>query len=166
MSREICVGLFVAAAASVLLRRATKRRWQCQACGDGAEGGDGASRAACPPRVAAQQLDARFFATKDPDGNLRINTRFIDMFLRWGCGRHLLGLGLFPNVQEITESMACLEAVREHLAGLVSLSCPAVCAVVVGDGRTPRTGALLAMRTKWHVVSIDPALHGLQPPRC
>ena len=40
----------------------------------------------------------------------------------------------------------------------------AMVAVVIGDGRTPRTAALLSMRTKWHVISIDPALHGLEPP--
>ena len=110
-----------------------------------------------------QNLDPRFFAHRDAEGNLRLSTRFIDTFLRWECGRYLLGLGLFPNVQEITESMACLEAIREHLH-FVSLSDPDVCIVVVGDGRTPRTAALMAMRTKWQVVSIDPALHGLQPP--
>ena len=108
-------------------------------------------------------LDPRFFAHRDSEGNLRLSTRFIDSFLRWECGRYLLGLGLFPNVQEITESMACLEAIREHLH-FVSMSNPDVCIVVVGDGRTPRTAALMAMRTKWQVVSIDPALHGLQPP--
>lgn len=110
-----------------------------------------------------QPLDPRFFARRDTEGNLRLSTRFIDTFLRWECGRYLLGLGLFPNVQEITESMACFEAIREHLP-FVSLSDPDVCAVVVGDGRTPRTAALLALRTKWQVVSVDPALHGLQTP--
>ena len=39
---------------------------------------------------------------------------------------------------------------------------PTVLCIVVGDGRTPRTAALLAMRTRWSVVSIDPALHGLE----
>jgi len=43
----------------------------------------------------------------------------------------------------------------------LSLRDPNVVAVVVGDGRTPRTAALLAMRTRWTVWSIDPALHGL-----
>ena len=33
----------------------------------------------------------------------------------------------------------------------------------MGDGRTPRTAALLAMRTRWTVLSVDPALEGLLP---
>lgn len=119
-----------------------------------------ASRGARRPAAARQELDPRFFAPRDAAGNLAINPRFIDTFLRWECGRFLLGLGLFPNVQEITESMACVEALREHLPEVL-LTDRDVVAVVVGDGRTPRTGALLAMRTKWACVSVDPALHGL-----
>ena len=38
------------------------------------------------PRPGPQLLDPRFFAARDDAGNLRINTRFIDMFLRWECG--------------------------------------------------------------------------------
>ena len=110
-----------------------------------------------------QYLDPRFFAMRDTDGNLTINPRFVDTFLRWECGRYLLGLGLFPNTQEITESMACLEAVNEHLGDLIATTNAKVCAIVIGDGRTPRTGALLAMRTKWTVISVDPALDGLVP---
>ena len=105
----------------------------------------------------------RFFAPRDKDGNLSINLRFIDSFLRWDCGRLLLGMGLFPNTQEISESMACLETIHERLSAVVSRSNEDVVAIVVGDGRTPRTAALIAMRTKWRVVSIDPALHGLEP---
>ena len=59
--------------------------------------------------------------------------------------------------------MACLQAATEHLAGIVSPSDADVIALVIGDGRCPRTGALLAMRTKWTVLSVDPALDGLLP---
>jgi len=107
-------------------------------------------------------LAARFFVEKDAEGCLPINLRFVDTFLRWRCGRELLAMELFPNTKEITESMACLEVVSEELGSIVSLTDPTCTAVVVGDGRTPRTGALLAMRTRWaKIVSIDPALHGL-----
>lgn len=107
--------------------------------------------------------DPRFFAAKDKEGLLCINTRLIDTFLRWECGRMLLNINLFPNTQEISESMACLAAVTEHLCdgGEELLADPDVVALVVGDGRAPRTAALVAMRTKWQVVSIDPALNGL-----
>ena len=37
------------------------------------------------------------------NGVQRINLRYIDNFLRWGCGRALLEMGLFPNTKEITE---------------------------------------------------------------
>ena len=111
----------------------------------------------------AQHNDPRFFAAKDEHGLLPLNPRFLDSFLRWECGRTLLGMNLFPNAQEITESMACLAAITEALGEGCTAETDAI-AVVIGDGRTPRTAALLAMRTKWQVVSIDPALDGLQPP--
>lgn len=34
--------------------------------------------------------------------------------------------------------------------------------VIVGDGTTPRLGALLAVMTKWECISIDPALREIQ----
>jgi len=96
---------------------------------------------------SAMHGDPRFFAAKDADGLLRINTRLIDTFLRWECGRALLSMNLFPNVQEISESMACLAAVTERCdGGEAQLADPNVVAIVVGDGRAPRTAALLAMR--------------------
>ena len=115
-----------------------------------------------PKDATPQHGDPRFFAAKDASGLLSINPRLIDTFLRWECGRTLLGMNLFPNMQEISESMACLAAVTEQLAdGQPLLADSDVVAIVIGDGRTPRTAALLAMRTRWTVVSIDPALHGL-----
>jgi hypothetical protein len=53
--------------------------------------------------------------------------------------------------------MGCVDAVTS----VVEASDMDVAIIVIGDGRTPRTAALLAMRTKAQVVSIDPALHGL-----
>lgn len=66
--------------------------------------------------------------------------------------------------KEITESMsvvlAALDAAKE--AGIErkdsSISC-----LVVGDGRSPRTGALVALLTGWEVTSIDPALRQVGP---
>ena len=89
----------------------------------------------------------------------------MDRFLRWECGRHLLGLGLFPDAKEISESVACLQAVLEHCAQhAFSPASGDTLVVCVGDGRTPRTAALVAMRSRWDCVSIDPALAGLEPP--
>ena len=112
-------------------------------------------------RQPRQQLNPRFFAARNAEGNLAINPRFLDAFLRWDCGRQLLGMGLFPNAQEITESMACLETIRERLPE-VKFTSDDVVVVVIGDGRSPRTAALMALRTRWNVLSIDPALHGLE----
>jgi hypothetical protein len=117
-------------------------------------------------------LSGRYVADVDAAGLLRIDLKHVDTFLSWRCGRELLAMGLFPGAisQEISESMACLAAATTGVGGGgggggggAGLSCrdASVVCVVVGDGRTPRTAALLAMRTRWRVVSVDPALHGL-----
>jgi len=90
---------------------------------------------------------------------------YLDRFLRWECGLMLQELALFPNAKEITESVACLQALEKH--GAAPLSEANTLCAVVGDGSTPRTAALLAMRSKWRrVVSVDPALAGLPLPGC
>ena len=106
-----------------------------------------AAAAASEPRSTSgtQHGDPRFFADKDGSGLLRVNPRLIDTFLRWECGRTLLSMNLFPNVQEITESMACLAALTEHLGDQVA-SEDDVVAVVIGDGRSPRTAARCSAR--------------------
>ena len=123
----------------------------------------GTSQQPAPVPPPTGELDSRFFADTDETGLARCSLRLLDCFLSWGCGRHLLGLGLFPDAKEITESMACLQAATEHLPETVRLADSDVVALVIGDGRTPRTAALLAMRSKWSVISIDPALTGLLP---
>ena len=115
------------------------------------------------PAFTAGGQASRFFAERDAtSGLLPMDLRLVDAFLRSDSGVECLRHGLFPNAQEISESMACLAAVTERLRGVVTLGSPRTLAVVVGDGRTPRTAALLALRApSWRVVSIDPALHGL-----
>ena len=104
---------------------------------------------------------SRFYAQSDAKGLLPMNLRFVDTFLRWECGKHLLGLGLFPDAKEISESVACLQTILEQSTTFQS-SHSETLAVCIGDGRTPRTAALLAMRTRWDCISIDPALDGLE----
>jgi len=116
-----------------------------------------------PRQDPRHHLNRRFFADTDKAGLVRCDLRLVDRFLSLECGHELLRMGLFPNAQEISESMACLQAAIEHLHAVVSLSDTDVVALVVGDGRTPRTAALLAMRTRWTVLSVDPALAGLLP---
>jgi len=92
---------------------------------------------------------------------MQLSLKHVDRFLRWRCSLDLIEMGLFPDAQEITESMACLSAVESHLADITRLSDTSTTCIVVGDGSTPRTAALLAMRSKWRVLSVDPALQGL-----
>lgn len=89
--------------------------------------------------------------------------RRLNKFLNLPCASRLLASvrwGLDP-MKEITESMAVWEAVRRwaRYRG-VALSDRSIRALVVGDGRSPRTGALLALTLDWQVTSIDPALRG------
>ena len=169
--------LAVASLALVLRKRAQARApMQCTQCeANGGEvnpqqdprhhlkANDSTEVPSDPRQDPRHHLNRRFFADTDKAGLVRCDLRLVDRFLSLDCGHELLRLGLFPNAQEISESMACLQAAIEHLQGVVSLSDNDVVALVVGDGRTPRTAALLAMRTRWTVLSVDPALEGLLP---
>ena len=85
----------------------------------------------------------------------RDQTRYIDKFIKMSQAPKLLKF--FPNTKEITESMGGFFALKkiglEKLFGQKDVLC-----VIVGDGTTPRTGALIASATKWDVVSVDPRL--------
>ena len=86
----------------------------------------------------------------------RPTLRYLDEFMRLTCATDLLLWKVFPNAKEITESMAAYSALRRFCT--LSLSDSSVVCVVVGDGCTPRTGALIACRSDWSVWSIDPRL--------
>jgi hypothetical protein len=103
----------------------------------------------------------RYFSLKE-NGELPFKADYIDSFLRWDCGLTLLNLSMFPKndrTKEISESMACLAAVDKHLSDILHFKDEKVLCLVVGDGSTPRTAALLAFRTRWaRIISVDPAL--------
>lgn len=82
--------------------------------------------------------------------------RYVDHAIQSKCFPDLLMMGMFPNTKEVTESWGMFEATK-HLDGF-EWNNPHVTCFVVGDGRKPRTGATLAMRTSWNIVSIDPDL--------
>lgn len=86
----------------------------------------------------------------------RQSTRYFDDFLRLKCAPDLLAWKVFPNAKEITESMAAYAAVRKY--GDLDLADPKVHVYCVGDGVTPRTGAVFAVRSAWTVDSIDPRM--------
>jgi hypothetical protein len=82
---------------------------------------------------------------------------YLDELIRCGVGDRLLSHGLFPNAKEVTESFAAYSAVLRHLPD-IALSDRRVTLVAVGDGHSPRTGALFALRSAWRCISVDPAL--------
>jgi hypothetical protein len=63
---------------------------------------------------------------------------------------------LFPNAKELTESFGAFRAAVRHFRDWMDDPCVTV--ACVGDGCRPRTGATFALRTRWNVISIDPAL--------
>lgn len=83
-------------------------------------------------------------------------TKYTDQFLKLNCAVELLKRKLFPNTKEITESIGCFNAVVAMLQGMSSCGRRDLNVIIVGDGSTPRTGALFAMRSAWNVLSIDP----------
>lgn len=69
-----------------------------------------------PPPPAPEKSFDDFFAKRDADGNLSVDPSALDTFLSWECGRRLVDMDMFPDTKEITESMACLNAVRAPLS--------------------------------------------------
>lgn len=82
--------------------------------------------------------------------------RYLAEITRLKCMGQLLELKMFPNIKEITESQGAFYAAQKYLP--YKLSNSDVNVVVVGDGTTPRTGALFALRSAWNVISIDPQM--------
>lgn len=82
------------------------------------------------------------------------NTAHLDRFFAHP-GRARI-VRFFPNTKEVTESMAAFHAVNKHLH--VDRGARDVTVVVVGDGHSPRTGALFAVSTNWEVWSVDPVM--------
>lgn len=77
---------------------------------------------------------------------------------------------LLPNAKEVSESMGAFHAIVTRLCatGALRRADPNTVAIVVGDGHSPRTGALIAMSTAWSVVSVDPVMrprHATASPR-
>ncbi|KAF4674526.1 hypothetical protein FOL47_009051 [Perkinsus chesapeaki] len=110
--------------------------------------------AACPRDPGTPDL---FYPVDRPDRYL--TSLSVDLSCRAG---ELLDLELYPDVKEVSESMAAFHAVRRHLFPGIGMNQRDVGCVVVGDGSTPRAAALFAYRTSWRVWSIDPQLNATQ----
>lgn len=78
--------------------------------------------------------------------------RFLESF----CAENIIGLfsRYRGGAKEITESFAMLEAARKYVPNLGDYK-----VVIVGDGRSPRTGAMFAYYTKADVISLDPQMN-------
>ena len=80
----------------------------------------------------------------------------LDWVMTSKSGLDLLSLGIYPNVKEISEASSITRFLHKQYRSWTKYS--DVLVVVVGDGASPRVGAMLAFRTNWNVVSIDPLL--------
>ena len=84
--------------------------------------------------------------------------RYLDSFIRLNkSAKDMLGLEVFPNAKEITESYAAHQAVFHKLGishEFLKRLNPVI--VVVGDGCTPRTGVTFAFKSPFQVESLDP----------
>ncbi len=85
---------------------------------------------------------------------MRYGTKYLHLLFRLRCAPDLLGLGIYPNLKEWTEACSM------HRAAWSLTQEEDVTALVIGDGRAPRVGAMLAFRTPWNVVSCDPCMNG------
>lgn len=83
------------------------------------------------------------------------SSRYLDRLVDMRCFPDLIRLKVFPNVKEMTESMAILSAVNN--LGL-KRNDDGVLFISVGDGVMPRTAALFAYATKWICIGIDPLI--------
>ena len=105
----------------------------------------GIDRHAATPNTA----DVYEAAINRVDRLLRRRSKFAELIMAgWGA----------KPFKELTESLAVLDVALD-LARYSRLERgdPSV-TVLVGDGHSPRTGALVAMETGWTVTSIDPVL--------
>ena len=96
----------------------------------------------------------QFKTSKMNGNNQKYKGRYINRFMGMKAAPDMLCRGLFPNAKEITESFGAFEAIK-HLPVDFKDDVAVVC---VGDGHTPRTGAVCAFSTKWDCYSVDPLL--------
>ena len=89
----------------------------------------------------------------------KVSLRYLDEFIKLKCASNLIQANLFPNAKEITESMGAYNTVRKYLWERFHPGDSNVICIVVGDGHTPKTGALFAYRTRWTILSIDPVMY-------
>lgn len=110
-----------------------------------------------PQRAAHSRRILRGVEKYNTDAGAMV--KYLAEFVTLSCAPDMLALRLFPNGKEISESFGAYDAVRYRLQQF-RLDDPGVTVVCVGDGRTPRTAATFALRSKWTCISVDPMLKG------
>ena len=93
--------------------------------------------------------------TKAEISEILNKSRYMREYLGLKCRPALRQMRLFPKIKEVTESLAALHAIGKLK---IDRQRSDVLVISVGDGFTPRTGALAAMITKWTCISIDPGM--------
>jgi len=100
-----------------------------------------------------------FTRTVSTKVSVPISTKYLDEFFRSKCAPDVLPYFQCDNpTKEITESMSALVHARKILGYESSMRKDVIC-LIPGDGVLPRTGALVAHKTKWNVLSIDPIMN-------
>ena len=95
--------------------------------------------------------------------------KYVDLFLKMDCAPTLIQKGMFPTTKDLIESVACYVHALRHFPELFREEQPIITTtnsnnnnllLVVGDGVTPRTAAIFAMKIRkgYRVTSVDPAL--------
>jgi hypothetical protein len=109
-----------------------------------------------PNNKALEQLDNKH--TRDVAGYV---SQRIQSNLAWvltsDSGKDLLNLNIYPNVKEISEASSITRFLHKQYRPWTKYN--DVLLVVIGDGASPRLGAMVAFHTAWNVVSIDPLLN-------
>lgn len=101
-------------------------------------------------------LDPIVFGEKWVRGGPTCSLDNINKFMGLTVANRLLALGVYPNAKEISEAMSMWKVLeKENFFGL-SRETSKVLVVCVGDGTTPRLGALAALCSSWDVISVDP----------
>src|SRR5690349_3207328 len=98
----------------------------------------------------------------EPQHKLSKRQRYKLAYVDWFLKKHLNLLPLFMTTgfpsKEITETMAAVNALFHNSSFDVDRKDGDIICYVIGDGRTPRTAAVIAQSSNFKVWSIDPLL--------
>jgi len=89
-------------------------------------------------------------------------TNYVDVVFGMKCFSELVRLQVYPDAKEISEAYGALLGITHmlfpNLPRRKAWRQKGVLILCVGDGSTPRCGALVAFLTRWKAITIDPCL--------